>query len=793
MAATRSEQTMNPFSINFKQRLRDNRKMLVLISVCQLLGAPLIMLSAVLTTYYDTLEAYDHELSLMAYMLLGIVCLVVAVLCGVVVARNSFSYLFTKTEVDMIYSLPMSTKQRFWSNYLSGAAIYLVPYVIAMVLTLIVYGVGYSHLEVIRDEGSLLPSFLQIMLMGFLAMAFYYTLGVFVHCVCGAKLESASGTFLLIALVPSLIAVIGLLFCNDIYGMNTGLLTLKWLEYAGPIGPLFAILYAEEFEFLGYTESGASVFDGAFFSKWAAGYALIIAAVLVASWFLYKHRKAEDVSKPYVYRFFYYFIQVAVALCIFSIAKAESSFFMPALIFATLTFFTLDVITNRGFSKFQKSLLRYGVIFGGVGVFALLIDVTDGFGAGRYVPSAMNVRKAAVTYTGLDLEATCGEMYVYSSSDIASYESPVWYEADCTVEITDKDLIKQVIALQEACIAAGNASNSDQDACVYELQTPIQTDTPIFSFQIDYTLLGGRTVSRSYYLTYEQWQSLSNLAQTEGYRDMMVRQLEAFLEYSVNVDQFVELQTTSGFYGGYLENDTRLYKILLEDLKAAYRKDLEAMTAEEYLHSTVYCYLSGDYSYDFGLPVRSTFRNTIALLEGAGYVPDTAAEFYSKYAESYGDYYYDYDYELYENDPWDNGNRDILMSIDEAEDILYYYDEDQQQQYAYHESTGEYWLVDSDYVPQNTEIGNSHFLLNAPEDVRCFDSNDIVTTLDCYRSVYPGVSLTQSQFAELAPYLTPIYMGDSDCYTVLIDDHLLVVLPEGASVAEKILTQNYGR
>lgn len=72
--------------------------------------------------------------SQVAFILISIFCLAAAVLCGIIIAVNNFSYLYKKSQVDMIYSLPIKKKFKFLSDYASGLVIYIVPYIVACII-----------------------------------------------------------------------------------------------------------------------------------------------------------------------------------------------------------------------------------------------------------------------------------------------------------------------------------------------------------------------------------------------------------------------------------------------------------------------------------------------------------------------------------------------------------------------------------------------------------------------------------------------------------------------------------
>ena len=143
--------------------------------------------------------------SQVAFILISIFCLAAAVLCGIIIAVNNFSYLYKKSQVDMIYSLPIKKKFKFLSDYASGLVIY----------------------------------------------------------------------------------------SSEVFSINAGVYG-KWVLF-----------------FLGAT-----------------------ALYFLLTMFLYNRRKAEDVSKPYVFKLLYYIVVTVISMAISLIARYQFSMIFPVIIFS---------------------------------------------------------------------------------------------------------------------------------------------------------------------------------------------------------------------------------------------------------------------------------------------------------------------------------------------------------------------------------------------------------------------------------------------------------------------------
>ena len=100
MTLTRLKSTNNTrFLTNFKLSVKSGRKILIVLSVLQLLGLPVMAAVAVSAAADDGGNSAQSQV---AFILISIFCLAAAVLCGIIIAVNNFSYLYKKSQVDMI-------------------------------------------------------------------------------------------------------------------------------------------------------------------------------------------------------------------------------------------------------------------------------------------------------------------------------------------------------------------------------------------------------------------------------------------------------------------------------------------------------------------------------------------------------------------------------------------------------------------------------------------------------------------------------------------------------------------
>ncbi len=211
--------------------------------------------------------------------------------------------------------------------------------------------------------------------------------------------------------------------------------------------------------------------------RWVIMSLITIAIYLFGAYFLYKFRKAEDVSKPYVYKAFFYFIMTCAVFCILSlfIINDDDDFFGGILICA-IGWFIMEVITRRGFKRFWTAGLGFCAAVGGVLAICGICKATDGFGASKHVPANMNI----------------------SSVSIESYDLlPVQYD---DISFRDKDVINAVTALNKEII--DRHYNSENYQYKVAANTPEQNSlSSIYDCQhisITYKTRTGSTVMREY-------------------------------------------------------------------------------------------------------------------------------------------------------------------------------------------------------------------------------------------------------------------------------------------------------
>lgn len=201
---------------NGRQNIIANFKLMVVIFILHIMAAPMLITAAMIQIN-ETGQLADLD----TYAVIAVFTTGLGAAAGLICALSVFSYLYKKTDVDMRMGLPMSTPQRFVSDFVSGLFIYIVPFIAAQIFTWILLLIGhlgfdgktfYIHssddpIEVTSswtcDAFSTAAPFLwRIIIGGILLMVMFYTVTVFVASLCGNIFESIGYNILLNILVP---------------------------------------------------------------------------------------------------------------------------------------------------------------------------------------------------------------------------------------------------------------------------------------------------------------------------------------------------------------------------------------------------------------------------------------------------------------------------------------------------------------------------------------------------------------------------------------------------------------
>lgn len=589
MTAATSTLKKSFFKTHFKNTILENKKFLFIISVLHLIGYPVI---AFTIRYYSEHPDNTDE----NYAIASCIALAIAILSGAIIAISIFNYLYKKSTVDMNLSLPLTTRQRFLSEYFAGLTIYIVPAIIGGLIGTVILLTGKHELMEIVKYTIYIGS---VVIIG---MILYYSLTVLILSCCGSLFETILSTLLINAMIPASIYLLSYtIISNDSFGLSSNSLFLNQIFISSPIGnAAFIIYFFDNVNMYGNVNTNLYV-------HWLIPTLIFTVLIVLLSYFLYKKRKAEQVSKPYVYKFIYYAILFFVTFCIISIFKVstgssaytaqtdstpiDASFF-PAVMCSGIVFFIMEIISNRGFKKFWLSILKFAGTITCIYAVLLLCHATNGFGVNKYVPL-----ESAVDTVNIDLDNYYGNTSIYNFS------------------VTNKHTIHDVVSLHEKVIKEKyeDKNTSHKEISESELDQRIKNGALATynrkNISITYYLKNGSILTREYNVSDEQMEQLyASMMTGRDYAEYCYHKLSYSFAFRVENDK------NAGNIEIYNKinqkiSTTKLTVDEFSKLIKAYKNDIENMSADSFYTDKIIGTI------DLKYPIRESFINTLNFLE----------------------------------------------------------------------------------------------------------------------------------------------------------------------------------
>lgn len=730
--------------------VKDNMKLMIVIFVLHFAAAPLLLLT--MLTQLAASHRPDVDGGFIAAAIIGTG---LAAAAGMICALSVFKYLYKKSAVDMRLSLPMTTGQRFVSDFLSGLFIYVVPFIGAEIVSLLLNLIGHLAFDgrfitekVVLGNGEIdyyswechifeefYPFLWRTILGGLMLMVMFYVITVIAAGCCGNIFESAAYDILLCGLVPLAVVLAVSTVSQNINGFDSDAYLIKLVPWCGPFGGAYGLVMAlQSLRFDLDYESYNNNYDLSF-GKWFIIFTLITAALGFVAYLIYRKRKAEDTGKPVVFGIFYHIIMTVgiFSLCYLMIMSGTENF-VPVFVISFIIYFVMHVIRNRGFGKLVKGLAIYAVtVLLSVGSF-LVLNNTNCFGAGDFVPAADKVTKAETYYTG-QLENT----YITSKN----------------YEIRDPEALSILTQVHRDIIEYYNSDSIDSGFNSY-------MDSGLL---IKYTLSSGRTVTRYYNsVGSKAIDDLSKLdvleevkqARAEKVRstftDELDRRLKSYDEdYVINgtvknnsrSDLYAEL-TPQWTYseGGKDYNDS--CRIGYNDLPADFGAKLGEVLYNDIMNESPEEYYTPSgrmWNLNvFGMPnfyIKESYSETMAYLSSCGFteLPEVTKELVEKLT----------------------ANRDMSLSL--------------------------YSIPLVGYIA-GQDVGSSTYAISNSGSLQYESENGDICTMDM--SCFSGAFEYYDDILTLLNHSYKEYKTNESCYTIIVNGNCAVIPTEYSELAERV-------
>ncbi len=602
MTAVTSTAKNNFFSKRISNNLQNSKKLITINCVLSLLGLPFMAVLAVISA---AVNQHNLNVNLGNIEQLFIVCVIavcISLFSGILFALDNFKYLYTKTLVDMHYSLPLNSKQRFFADFLTGLACYVIPVIASIILSIAIFAVSDLFLDM-KFFWEILGEMLILSTVVIIGMILFYSTAVFAINCCGSTFEAIFSIFAINIIIPvSVFCISAAVTECGAFGLTSESVAYSWIFSSTSVvgNVFFFVSYAEYLlEFYSFVYLG--------YFRWFVPTAIIITALIVSTYFLYKKRKAESVSKPYVYKFFYYAIVTLAVFCILSTFIIYGGSFLAGVILCAILYLIMEVASKRGFKRFGYSILRYAATVVIVMGFCTLCRSTDGFGAAKYVPRSSAVKSVAIY----------GDF-------LFGWHEEIIYE--------DENVIKAVTNLQKDIVNRYYEPESYKGSIGTKKDSQVSSYDDIYSYEgheyikITYALNNGSTSMRYYDVSSDMLDDLLlAILTSDEYANTMADDFTVISanKNGVNARYFntaedaaanclyfnIDLTDKSGFHIDYKTINSTDMKSLIN----AYRTDFMAMTEEDWKNAEVYGYMN-DYV------ILESFSNTIAELDKLGFV-----------------------------------------------------------------------------------------------------------------------------------------------------------------------------
>lgn len=581
------------FSVRFRSKFSEDMKLFVTNIVFQLLCLPVFAGILIWETHLQNNQVIDRIDSI-PFAVIASIAFILSLGMGFVIPMVNFRYLYNKSLVDMNYSLPLNNRQRFFADYSSGLITYVVPFLIGGIVALIVLLIGSCCVEMdyVMDYIYDMVRIFFIMIIGLILL---YTISVFAITFAGSTFEALFSIAAVNVMIPLFIYITwGNIVSAAHFGLTESSVTKNYTFFTtSPIGVLgFFITYLDDYYMPhSYISSGA-VYDLTEYTFMDSMYfnfiirSLIFIAVIIAITFLlYKHRKAEDVSKPYVYKAFYYIIMSAAVYSIVTIMKMTSikSGLIAALIISGIIWFVMEVIRRRGFKRFWTAIISFAAASAAVIGIIKVIELTDGLGRAKYIPSSLLVSDIEIEIWGYDM-------------------------ADNAVILHDKKIIDDAIRLNREIIdrhfepdkysyVLSDYRLSDDDRLYSETKKK-NYDLDIADIRMIYYTKGGSAIVRQYKVPSEMLTDISCDIYTD--KEFAEKKTKEIYYNSLRRegDPIDYLDESHADYCNFEFRDkldvSKSIELSVEEgkeLTEAIRRDYTAMTAEEFKNAEFYSYI----------------------------------------------------------------------------------------------------------------------------------------------------------------------------------------------------------
>lgn len=354
----------------------------------------------------------------------------------------SFKLYNNRAYTDMLGCLPLTYKERFWGDFLSGLCANLASFIPFSAAGLIVAEVtknttlrenreiigqiilGDHFLERVQDDLTLymLKFYLTLLICCISA----YSISCFVTSCCGKISSAILYSFITMTSISGIAAAYGGCLFWNAAGLDSLSEIANVVIAVPPVGVLgnlilnfFSLVYFDRHEYVKVlaVDSPAAVCLAA----------AVTAAALAGAYFLGKHRKNERADSSFVYGGAYQAISTVLTAAVFGAycmvdgrgtLRARSVVTAAAVAFAV--HLSVELLRKRSFRKFWKSVVKFAAVFAVCFGYMWLVQVTDHFNIAKTLPEENSVKEIRLSGRYFFWEDYTKKDYVYDSEEAIS-------------------------------------------------------------------------------------------------------------------------------------------------------------------------------------------------------------------------------------------------------------------------------------------------------------------------------------------------------------------------------------
>ena len=497
-------------------------------------------------------------------------------LLAVIIAMNSFGFLFSKQKVDLYHSLPVKRDTWYAANYLSGIATFIIPYCVFQIIAMIIGAVN-GLLDGVGVGLVFVSLFINI--LGFLC---FYSLTVIAIMLTGTLPVAIIATGVVLA------------YTNIIQAMFEMCKTKFFITYVSWYNdPKF---YWTPFTAFTSLDEGIDAFNGRFDINFARIIVFVVGIVffICIGYLLYRLRDSEAAGKSIAFKKAIPVISIVVlipvavlggmgleALAGSSESRVNVGWLATGVILAlVIGHFILQAIYYRDFKSLFKNI-PCPVIAGVFAVIILTVFGSDVIGYDAYVPSQEKLESVAIN--GNEFQSY--EEYFNFDAEEGMYGGKDYWVGSDTyrfehMAITDYSFIEE---LQKAALEDSKDYNEllrQRNGVMFSavedkaVDYPAQEDNLMRykNIILQYSLNNGKKIYRNYFLDIEK------------HRDIYMKMF-ALKEYKMGVFDILNKtdEELSGitFADAFGDCEVRLSAAQQKKLLAIYREELLSQESEE--------------------------------------------------------------------------------------------------------------------------------------------------------------------------------------------------------------------